>query len=161
MGAGAPIKSQMPPPHLFWSYAASLSLSLLHPSPQFLSFMRLIALRRLSVHPFAGVSFLLGPTCQEGSLLRSCHMAQCSAALQGNVLNRRWFTHLAREERDCGSSKTLFRRPQTLPCNHCLVTAGGLHAVSARCCLTFSMVADGGMRDTLKRDFHVLGMEDL
>lgn len=67
-GARTPIEPQMPPPQgcLFWSYSASLVLALLHPSPQFLSFMSLTALSSLSVQLFAGLSFHLGSICHEG-----------------------------------------------------------------------------------------------
>ena len=82
MGAGTPIKPQMLlcQRHLSWSYSARLSLTFLHPNPQFLSSMPLTALRSSSVQLFSGLSFLPGSPFHEG--VTCCVLAIGHSALQ-------------------------------------------------------------------------------
>lgn len=164
MGAGTPIKLQMPPRqrHLSWSYSARLSLTFLHPNPQFLSFMPLIALRSSSVHLFSGLSFLLGSTLHEG--VTCCVLAIWHAALQlckgtysvgFGALN--WQGRKGIVEVQTLSSQghslflliAMFSDCWEFRCSYCLMLS------------SFSIAGDEGMRDTLKRNFDVLGVEDL
>lgn len=164
MGAGTPIKPQMLLcwRHLFWSHSARLSLTSLHPNSQFLSFMPLTAHRSLSVQLLSGLSFLLGSTFHKG--VTCCILAIWHAALQlckgthsvgFGALNRQGRKGIVGVQTlsSQGHSRfhfiSIFSDCWEFRCSSCLTLS------------SFPVAGDEGVRDTLERNFDLLGMEDL